>query len=220
MENKTITEPILPEKIGFLELIYGVLFNPRPTLRQVAVQPPVGLTVLIFTLVSVVNVLSSVLMTTGKGNLAFPGLPQTTAQVIQAFIPAIALLWLGLKYLQWFVYSGVLHLVATLLGGRGYAQGVFAVTGLAILPSLFIVPLNLLFYWVRTPSFTIIITLLSLLIYVWGIILVIIGLREVYNFSTGKALLVLFLPLVAIIFFTIATLMILAGCLPSLIPLN
>ncbi|HAG08923.1 MAG TPA: YIP1 family protein [Desulfotomaculum sp.] len=218
MEDKTITETVPPEKPGFLELIYGVLLDPRPTIRQVAGQPPVGLTVLIFTLVSVVNVLSSVLVTVGKGNLVFPGLPQTAVQTIHALIPVIILLWLGLKYLQWFVYSGVLHLVATLLGGRGYAQGVFAVTGLAILPSLFIVPLNLLFYWIMTPSFTIIVTLLSLLIYVWGIILVIIGLREVYNFSTGKALLVLFLPLIAIIFFAIATLIILAGCLPSLIP--
>lgn len=218
MENKTITEHTLPEKFGFLELIYGVLLDPLPTLRQIAVQPPVGLTVLIFTLVSVMNVLSNVLVTAGKGDLILPGLPQTATQAIQALIPAITLLWLVLKYLKWFVYSGVLHLVATLLGGHGYVQGVFAVTGLAILPSLFIVPLNLLLYWVTAPFFTIIVTLLSLLIYIWGIILVIIGLREVYNFSIGKVLLVLFLPPIVTIFFAIVTLIILAGCLPSLAP--
>jgi hypothetical protein len=208
------------EKLGFLELIYGVLLDPLPTLRQVAVQPPVGLTVLIFTLVSVVNVLSITLVTAGKGNLVFPGLPQTATQAIQALIPVITLLWLVLKYLKWFVCSGVLHLVATLLGSHGYVQGVFTVTGLAILPSLFMVPLNLLLYWITAPSFTIIITLLSLLIYIWGIILVIFGLREVYNFSTGKSLLVLFLPPVVTIFFALASLMVLAGCLPSLTSLK
>ncbi|KFD41962.1 hypothetical protein DK28_0201880 [Peptococcaceae bacterium SCADC1_2_3] len=220
MENKAISEPTPPEKLGFLELIYGVLLDPLPTLRQVAVQPPVGLTVLIFTLVSVVNVLSSVLVTTGKGNLIFPGLPQTATQAIQALIPVIILLWLVLKYLKWFVCSSVLHLVATLLGSHGNAQGVFAVTGLAILPSLFMVPLNLLLYWMTAPSFTIIITLLSLLIYIWGIILVIFGLREVYNFSTGRSLLVLFLPPIVTIFFVLAALIVLAGCLPSLAPLK
>lgn len=207
-------------KLGFLELIYGVLLDPLNTFRQVAVQPPVASTVLIFTLVSIINVLSNVLVTTGKDFLTLPDLPFATAQIIQAFTPAIIIFWLILKYLKWFVSSSVLHLVAELSGGHGNARGVFVITGLAILPSLFTAPLNLLLYWVTIPHFKIIITLLSLSIYIWGIILVIFGLREVYNFNTGKSLLVLFLPTAVIIFLFLVVIIILAGCMSSLTPLK
>jgi hypothetical protein len=190
------------EKQGLFELVYGVLFDPVPTFKRMAGELPVGRTVLIFSLVKVLSVsvlwytLSSELL---SGNLA-GAYDREVAQISGALIPVIIALALMYEYVKWFVYSGTLHLLADLAGGSGRASGALVVTGLAALPALLFLPIQILIAlldgnWVwDLVSF-----IIMLAVFLWGFILVVLGMRETQRLSTGAAVLVSLLPAMAII---------------------
>lgn len=178
---------------GFLELIYGVLFEPGTVFRKVVARPPLGQTVIIFTLVNVIVALMNALVTS---RLMYQHATDQMAGFMHALSPVLGILGLVFQYGKWFFYSGLLHLLAELLGGRGRATGVFIITGLASLPSIFIVPVNLLLFLFGVRGFTlsVLIYLLGIIILVWGAFLLVLGIREEHRFSTGRAVAVVLLP--------------------------
>jgi len=202
----------------FLELVYGVLFDPVETMGIVAKRPPVGLVFLVFTILSVSGVTVGLLaasqaLTTG---LYDAGLKHFLP-VSRTLIPLGVIFGLFWVYLKWFGYSAFIHLVAELLGGRGAATGVFAVVGLAGLPAVFMVPVNLLSYWLGTGGL-IIIVLAGLATGIWSAVLLVIGLKQVHGLTTGRSVLVVlspFLTLLALAIIMIAALVAVAASLPA-----
>jgi len=187
---------------GFLELVYSILFEPVKAMESVAQRPPVNFAFLVVTIISILGVATGFLTVSRVFAAGLPGagleqfLPAARALVPVGII--FALLW---GYVKWFVYSAVVHLAAELLGGRGAARGVFAAAGLAGLPSLFMVPVNLLAYWfwAGKPAVTVLLGLAGLAVVVWSIVLMVIGLREVHGLSTARSTLAVFSPFLAFI---------------------
>lgn len=184
---------------GFLELIYGVLFDPVKTFRRVAESPPAGKIVLIFFIVKALSILLFIAGGLSSQNFIFGGFPglsgREMAGVIRAMAPAAAVFALVYEFLKWFVYSGILYLLAGLSGGRGKAVGVLAATGLASLPALALLPFHILALFLgggRMPTpFG---SLLWLAVMAWGAVLVVLGLRETQGLSTGRAVAVALAP--------------------------
>ncbi|BAF61022.1 MAG: YIP1 family protein [Pelotomaculum sp.] len=185
---------------GFLELVYGVLFEPGKTMQKVAGKPPLWQSALVVTLLGVLGAVMGLLTFTRVVNqsLYASGMGHMLPAV-QAFAPLGAILGLVWGYVKWFVYSAVLHLAAELLGGRGKAAGVFAVAGLAGLPTIFMLPVQLLAYWFGTGRLaaTVLVGLAGLAVLVWTMVLLVIGVRHVHGFTTGRAVLVVFTPVLA-----------------------
>lgn len=198
-EDPDVISPEQKEvKQGLLELIYGVLFDPVKTFKRIAVEIPVGRTVLIFSIVKLLSLsvvwytLSSGLLS--RGDLAglggYGGPP-----IAGAIIPVIMAVALIYEYVKWFVYSGALHLLADLAGGSGRAAGVLVTTGLAALPALLFLPFQILAaffsgHWASgLVSF-----LIALAGMVWGYILVVVGIRETQRLGTGSAVLIALVP--------------------------
>lgn len=182
---------------GFLELVYGVLFEPRGAMVRVAEQTPTGIAALVVAILSLVGTImfyitiKQVLSDNGQGWF-FPA---------AVFLPVAAILSLFFSFFKWFLYSAVLHLTADLLGGRGSARAVFAVVGLSGLPALFMVPFQLLafLFFPRSSAVDILLILAALALAVWSLILAVIGMKAAHGISTGRALLAALAPVLAVV---------------------
>ena len=215
-------KPAGEETPGFLELVYGVLFEPGKTMERVVLRPPLGMTLLIVTILSLLGATMGLLTASRALDESF------SAAVVGQFLPALqamapfaiilGLLW---GYVKWFGYSAIIHLAADLLGGRGSARGVFAVTGLAGLPAIFMVPLQFLAYWIGTGNMaaTVLLGLAGLAVGIWSIILLVIGLKQAHALSTGRSLLVVLSPVLVLVVFGIL-IMALLVTVAALMPTN
>ncbi len=183
--------------LGFLELVYGVLFEPVPTFSRVVQRLPLGQAFLIFTLVNVAVAIMNGLL---AARFLHPHPAGQAALVMKALAPVLAVSGLVFQYGKWFFYSAFLHLLAEFFGGRGRARGVWTVAGLASLPAVFLVPLNLLLLLsgLKGPVMSLLVYLLNFLVLVWGAALLVLGIRQEHGLSTSRAVAVVLLPVGAV----------------------
>jgi len=205
-------------KEGILELVYGVLFEPVRTFAGLTRQPPVLSAVVIVVLLNLAEALMG-LFTTPQymRGLQLPNLPELDV-LYSMLIPLVAVGGFFFGFAKWFLMAGVLHLLAELYGGRGSARSVFTVYGLAGIPAALMIPVQLLgVFFASSAAFNTITGLLSLAVFIWSVVLLIIGIREVHGFGTGKAALTVFTPALAIVLMFIVGL-IMFGSVISTIP--
>lgn len=197
------------EEMGLFELVYGILFDPVATFKRITAQLPIGRTVFIFSLVKVLSV--SVLWYTFTSELAgnMAGVyDRDAAQVSRAMVPLVIVVVLVYEYIKWFTYSGTLHLLADLAGGSGRASGMLVVTGLASLPSLLFLPVQILLAFLNGNWISDLVNFIMILAaLIWGFLLVVLGMRETQRIGAGSAVLISLIPaiivILAIIFFTV-----------------
>lgn len=204
---------------GLLELIYGILFDPVRTFRKIAQSPPLGRAVVLFSLVKIMTILVGVYSLSSRmtgenlGALGDLGL----GEAARLMAPVVAAMVLVYEYLKWFIYSGILYLLAELAGGRGRAAGVLTATGLAALPALLFLPVQILAAVFGGRAMTgLVDVLIWLAVVIWGAALVVVGLRETQQLSTGRAIMVALTPAIVIIFIILLAVFLLAGMLAPL----
>ncbi len=206
----------LSNNVNLLELVYGVLFDPVTTFRRLAASPPLGSTFILVTLLNAAAVLMGLFTLT----LA----PRDVFGAVGAGLSAgIALGSFCLWYVKWLGYGAVLHLVAQLLGGGGHARATLVAYGLASLPGLFMFPvqsLSLLFTGKSVGFFP---GLVNFGLFIWSVVLLVLGIREMHGIETTRALAVVLLPAIVLIVLLLGLIGLavlgLAAAAPSL-PLN
>lgn len=204
-------ENIVP---GFFELIYGVLFDPVKTFRRIAQSPPLGSSAAIFSLVKVLSVAVGGYISSRYMSGDLTGYENGIQELLRAMMPAVVVIILVYEYIKWFVYSGLLYLVAELSGGRGRAVGVLCVTGLASLPALLFLPVQTLATVFGGSGLTGPVNVLFWLgVMIWGCVLVILGLRETQHISTGRAVLAALAPAMVLLLVFILLLVLAVGML-------
>jgi hypothetical protein len=186
---------------GFLEIVYGVLFEPVRTMKKVGENPPLTAALLSFTIISLLGVVMGLLAFSKFLSQGYDAGIDQLLPGAQVLMPAGLFIGLILSYIKWFCYSAIINLVAELLGGRGSARGVFAAFGLAGLPLILITPFQFLAYWYGTgvPAVTALLMLVWLVLGIWSGIIFVIGIREVHMLSTGRSVLVLLIPWLALV---------------------
>lgn len=199
LPNSGLAAPEAPFP-GFLELMYGALFAPVTTFRQVAARPRPDRAVLVLLAVSVVSAGAGALSAEREAGLA--ALP-----VSLSLGPVAFLLGLIGPFVIWYLQASALHLTAELLGGAGRVLTLLTLLALAAVPQVFSAPALLLGVLTRSSLGG----WLSLGIGVWVIVLQVLAVRETYGFSTGRAVGTLFLPLGALVALTVAVAVALAA---------
>lgn len=204
-ENGESERPRGPGKVvdfpGFLELVYGVLFEPGKTMEKAALNPPLVPALLV---VTINGVLGSLMGALTASRVMAQSLPGTVAgqffSAAQGLVVMGAIFGLFWSYVKWFGYSAIVHLAADLLGGRGRARGVFAAVGLAGLPFIFMIPVQFLAYWIGPENLAIdvLVGLAGLGLVVWSIVILAAGIKHVHGFSSGRSVLVIFTPVLAL----------------------
>lgn len=178
---------------NILELSIGVLARPVSTMRRICQRRPMGWGIIISVLVSLIGASLQVAQSEEAPSYLAEGVPAPAIDPVAWFIiaPMIALLGLALA-------AALFHFTAFLLGGRSTYAGVFSAIAFARLPSVFNAPLVLLSVLLG-PAGSFLVGLGNMGLIVWSMALIVIGIRENYQLTTGRAILVFLLPLLAIV---------------------
>ncbi|HBC91705.1 MAG TPA: hypothetical protein DCZ10_02050 [Pelotomaculum sp.] len=184
---------------SFLELVYGVLFEPVKTLQKAARRPPLANALLLVTILGLAGMLMWLLtvsrvLTQAAESPAMVPLPSTAPLMV--FGAVLIFLW---GYIKWFSYSAFISLAAEMLGGLGSARKVAAVVGLSLIPTIFMVPVQMLNYYLASAA---LLGTTVLVVWIWVAALMVIGVREVHRLSTGRALLAVLSPVLVLVMFT------------------
>lgn len=166
---------------SFMETLYDVLFRPAAAMRQIAGQKLVGQAMAAFFL--------SVLIPAGAAYFAFRS--GTMASFMTVFLVGQTL---GSLFV-WFFGSAVLSLIAEFFGGRGTALGLFAAMGFTHVPRIFAVPFLVLAMLLPAPGAAIVAAATSLAVVFWTLVLDVLAVKETYEITSAKAVLVLMAPL-------------------------
>lgn len=196
------------DKNNILDILYGVLFEPARTFAGFAQNPPLGAIVIVFVALNLAEALTAIFTTPVYLNqVDFRGLPWGAAGAAQAIMSFAAVAGFLFSIMKWFLMAGLLHLLAELYGGTGQAKSVWAVYGAAALPAVFMIPVQIAAgFWDTGGLFDFISGLMTLGLYVWGVVLLTIGLREVHHFRTGRAVLTVFTPALVLLLVALITL--------------
>ncbi|MBU4534168.1 MAG: Yip1 family protein [Eubacteriales bacterium] len=183
--------------VGFLELIYGVLFDPVATFRRVALSPPLWTAVVIATLVNLAAALMGTIAYRAAGISTISELNVLIGSLVPLFAIINSLLW----YVKWLVYGAVLHLVAQLFGGTNGPKATLSVYALATLPGLLLLPVEglIIVAGLSESVTTSLIGLAGFAAFAWSLVLLVLGLREVHRFGTSQAIATVFTPVIAIL---------------------
>lgn len=200
------TEQNPPDKIGFLELLYGIVFQPGHTLEKVAKEVPLLYSFIILFGVTFVNLMVTYLTLNPRS--AIPDEIGMFSSALEQLWPLFATIGISLllvfTLVRWYVSAAILHLTAELLGGKGRAISIFAVLGCITLPTIFMAPLVVLLYALNIQSGL----MISLPFGIWVFVLMIIGLRSTYGFSVARALGTIIIPVG--VFLAIITILVLS----------
>jgi len=182
-------EVVEPKPATTAELLFGVLFQPASTFQQLARlnRAPVGLAVGVFAAVTFL----------GAWVAVYGSVPLRGSQYLSGLrgLPALVLVMTAsLNALWWFGWSAIVNLVAELLGGRGRGTVLFSFVGLSYLPWVFVAPVAVIANVVGQG----VQTLFQLLAVVWTVYLHYAAVRASHGLKSGRALLAVLLPGVAI----------------------
>ena len=187
-----------------IDNVYGVLFEPVNTFRYLKDNKPYGQAILLLILVLLISTFFQIAQL--KNNSAV--MPENFANGIILFsIMGAVMSVLGIFFLSSFV-----SLLSEIFWGKANAGGVLTVTCFASLPSVLAAPLA---YASTIIGFEWIGIILSLLIAIWVFILQLLGIREALEISTGRAVLLFFMPLITIVLIFICIVVLLAVTYPA-----
>jgi len=207
--------------MSWLEAFYGVFFQPALTFRFLARQKPVAWAVLTNYAVYFFNWLLEM----ASGAPAIPG--QSSSGLISGVVPEIGTQFMFFGFfagilllgLSWFANTAVIDVIAQFFGGQGQGVELFVTLGFISLPGLVGGLANLLVNLLRLPQALTFFIWLAVLI--WGLVLIIIAVREIYHFSPVRAAVTVLLPLavlfLSMIVLVLALVVLLAPSLQNLI---
>lgn len=203
------------EPLGWLDILYGTLFQPQATFSRLLDRPPYLLALIVFAVVGIVS--AAIARQMGPALLAelesIPGLQPDLGVDLQRISGALSVLafWIGL--FNWFLLTGVFHLVASFMGGRGSAAALFPLIGLANLPSIFAAPLGAL----ELNTGVGLLSSLGVALDIWRYYLYYRAIRVVYDLARGRSLAVLLSPVAIILVAAIGGALLVFGVLGNFV---
>ena len=181
-----------PPSDGLLETASGVVTEPVPTLRAVVRSAPLGQAFVVIAAGSCLSAITTVAQLRATPTAGVPpvfSIPEGPGVLVVA-----ALLGPILGLISSVIYTAVLQVVALMLGGKGPFKGLFCGLAFASIPGLFQIPLQLAGIALG-PVVQAILGIVTFAIAIWTIALGVIAVRENNDFSTGRAVAVMLIPM-------------------------
>lgn len=191
--------PEKPQRLGFLDLCYGVLITPRETLARVAQTEPLVHALVILVTLSILNSIVNFFIIMPQSLQQMEGQIEqfqlvTSMVTSPGFLLIITITSILGGIIGWLLKSGIYQLLAELVGGKGRTLGVMAILGCSVLPTIFSIPIQLLGDATQLEG---LLWTLNLPILLWAyVILPVIGLQEAHQISTARAVAVVLSPIV------------------------
>ncbi len=184
---------------GLLETAVSVIAQPVSTLRMVTQQRKLGWAIIVLVVVSLASSLTSAASPTpfglgGGTDFPLPVDPSTfrTVALVGAAIlgPLMGLIGLAIA-------AAIFQILSMILGGKGSYVGLFSGLAFASVPSIIGTPFNLLPLAIGVAG-QVLSGLVGFGLFIWTVVLTVIAIRENHQFSTGRAVAVFLIPVVAI----------------------
>ena len=195
---------------GFLDDFYDTLFQYSKGFARIARERTVWHGLAVYLLVNIIVSLATINLPAAEQEVSSimpelaPFVPLEVVEGMMRFIPLFSMLaYLVFGPLYFLLSVAVLQFISRLFGGEGDPTRLGAVLGYANIPYV-IVAVGGLFS--RYTIFDIV-GLISLIAFLWSVLLKIAGIKIVHNFTWGRSILVFFMPTIAII--TVFTLFVL-----------
>ena len=180
---------------GFLGTCVGVVVNPVPAMRTVVRRRPVGWA---FLLILVIYAAQGIAQAASLGQYDFGDVdwigPARAISIVVVPIVAVPVLAF---------FAAVFWVMSLILGGRGPYCGLFTGLAFASVPTAFSVPINLVMPQLGLPGQAIS-GLVGLGIFAWTLVVTVFAVQENNNFSTGRAIAAVFIPLGILLVLAIA----------------
>ncbi len=193
--------------LTILDVLYGIIFQPQSTMRELAQTRPLRMGLLVFMGAYIISYLfqgaSNHMSLSAFENTLFP----------------LPFWWLGLAglfmaLLLWFLAAGLLSLLAEVIYGFGNGKALLTCLGFAVFPGVLGPACHYLAIIFSFESIGVILYLISA---VWVIGLQVLAVKEALQLGTGQAILIYILPLAVIMVLSISLLVaggLLLGSLP------
>ncbi len=200
-------------KEGVLAALSGVIVHPVQTLRAITKEKPWVWGIVVYLVSSWVSFTASFL----TGWRSLPEVSMPSGLNLSAFLVGVVLSVPIFSLVGLLVFSGIYHLIARLLKGEGSFVGLLSGLGFASFPTILTTPFALL--GVAGGIFgSFIYNLAVFAVSIWVLVLNIIAIRENYAFSTGRAVLTFFIPV--ILLFVLVMLAILVAVVVAVLALG
>ena len=187
-----------------LENIFGTLFRPASTFRRMLEERTSVITAAIIVLIACICSGAGSILTQSvfmSMFAEFPGFEPATAPSFEEmmFSPTASMtLSVVGGFISWVVITGILHVVAKILGGKGAFTEMLVLMGFAMLPNIFQAPIGLIAIFSGGLAGALIAIGLGGILAIWVLILDVLAIREAHKFSTGRAIATLVLPFVVL----------------------
>ena len=172
---------------SFIGACVGVIFNPVPTMRTIVRQRPVGWALIIIVVISFAQAItaSASFDPSDFDDIEFVQGPLQGFSIVGG--PALAIA--AVAFL-----TAICWIMSRILGGKGSYGGLFAGFGFAYLPAIFTVPVAFIAF--QFDDFGQALSgMIGVGISVWTIVLSIFAVQANNDFSTGRAVAAVFIPL-------------------------
>jgi len=170
--------------MSLIDTIYGILFDPVPTLRYLAREKPLLPGLLIYMAVFIFNLIINRGLTTLDSEIA-GFIPDGN------FIWAFAILGVILSFFILALTAGLLSLLSEIFYQRGNASGLLVCLCFAVIPGALGPPLQ---YGATLLGISWLGVTFSLLAVIWMLVLQVLSLREALELQTGQAILLFIMP--------------------------
>ena len=191
--------------MSLIDIIYGIFFEPVPTLQYLAREKPLLPGLLVYLVVFVFNLIINRGLTTLDSEIA-------------GFIPNANLMWviagLGviLSFFMLAITAGLFSLLSEIFYQRGNASGLLVCLSFAVIPGVLGPPLQ---YGATLLGISWLGVICSLLAVIWVLVLQVLSLREALELQTGQAILLFILPGLFIVFLCLGFIFVLASTVPQ-----
>ena len=172
---------------GFLGTCIGVIVVPLPTMWTIVRRRPIGWALIVIIVIAIAQGITGAasLDPADFDNAEWVQGPLQGFSIVGG--PAFAIA--GVAF-----FTAICWIMSRILGGKGSYGGLFAGFGFAYLPAVFTIPVT--FMALQFDAFAQGLSgLVGFGIAVWTIVLSVFAIRENNNFSTGRAIAALFIPL-------------------------
>ena len=186
-----------------LENIFGTLFRPASTFRRMLEERTSVITAAIIVLIACICSGAGSILTQSvfmSMFAEFPGFEPAGPGFEEMVFSPIASMTLSVVvgFILWVVITGILHVVAKILGGKGAFTEMLVLMGFAMLPNIFQAPIGLIAIFSGGLAGAFIAIGLGGILAIWVLILDVLAIREAHKFSTGRAIATLVLPFVVL----------------------
>jgi len=171
--------------LTFVEIIYGVIFQPAAALKYLSEHRPLNLAILIFS----ITILFNMLINQGLETLY----SSATASLPTGFIGVYWLIGLIISIIILFVLAAIYNLLSDIIYTKVNGRGILTCLAFATVPGILGAPLQ---YAVTLLNLNLFINF-SVLASIWVLGLQILAIKEAFSIQTGQAVLLFVLPVIA-----------------------